>query len=98
MDAIDQFFAGYTAFDYDRTASSPREFYRMCDQFGWGKDGAGDYPRERVAAHGEFKMAMVQAFNQSFGTDVDNKHSWENICEVLGINPLPTRVQVMKEV
>lgn len=98
MDAIDEFFAAYADFDYDRSASSPREFCRMCDHFGWSKDGAGDYPSERVAAHREFKMAMVQAFNHNFGTDVDDKHSWENICEVLGVDPLPTRMKDMKEV
>lgn len=98
MDAIDEFFAVYTTFNYDRSASSPREFYRMCDQFGWRKNSAGKYPAERIAAHGEFKIAMIEAFNHNFGTDVEDRHSWENICELLGVDPLPTRLKDMKEV
>ena len=97
MDEIDEFFAGYPAFDYDRSASSPKEFYRMCDHFHWVKGNDGKYPPARNRAHEAFRMAMVQAFNHNFGTDVNNINSWESICDLLGIQPVPTDVAEMKK-
>lgn len=98
MDAIDHFFASYPSFPYNRSASSPREFYRMCDHFHWVKDGRGEYPPEKITAHAAFRMAMVEAFNDKFGTDVGDKKSWESICDLLGIDPLPENVKDMKKV
>jgi len=98
MDEIDEFFADFPTFDYDRSASSPKEFYRMCDHFHWVKNANGQYPLARNEAHEAFRMAMVQAFNHSFGTDVNNKNSWEGICDLLGIEPLPAGVPEMKKI
>jgi len=75
-----------------------KEFYRMCDHFHWVKDDKGKYPPARNLAHEAFRMAMVQAFNLNFGTDVNNKSSWESICDLLGIQPLPPDVAEMKKV
>ncbi|EXJ53495.1 uncharacterized protein A1O5_13271 [Cladophialophora psammophila CBS 110553] len=97
MDPIDHFFADYPSFDYNRSASSPQEFYRMCDHFHWVKDRRGDYPQERIDAHEAFRLAMVEAFNHNFGTNVDDKTSWESICYLLRIEPLPEDVAEMKK-
>lgn len=98
MDKIDQFFADYPDFDYDRTESSPREFYRMCDFFDWGKNSRDEYPAERLQAQDDFRRAMVENFNDHFGTDVDDQQAWEHMCVVLGIEPLPQTMQAMKAV
>jgi hypothetical protein len=98
MDSIDVFFAAYPSFGYNRSASSPREFYRLCDHFHWVKDSRGGYPEARIRAHKAFRTAMVEAFNQQFGTNVDDKGSWEGICSLLQIDPLPNDMAEMKEV
>ena len=98
MDSIDDFFAQFPAFDYNRAASSPREFYRMCDFLGWIKDGRGHYPRQRVEAHAALREAMIESFNNRFGTDVNDRKAWEGICDLLGKEPLPETVKDMKEV
>ncbi|KAK5099916.1 hypothetical protein LTS08_005631 [Lithohypha guttulata] len=96
MDKIDRFFAYYPDFDYNRTESSPREFYRMCDFFDWGKNSRDEYPAERLQAQEDFRRAMVENFNDHFGTDVDDLQAWEHMCVVLGIEPLPESMQAMK--
>ena len=98
MDNIDQFFALYPSFDYDRTASSPREFYRLCDTLQWKKNHDGDYPPERDEAYEAFRKAMVESFNQRFGVDVNDRRSWEAVCDLLRIEPLPESVEGMKKV
>ena len=98
MDQIDHFFAQYPEFDYDRQASSPKEFYRMCDHFGWIRDHNNQYPTERNEAREAFREAMVESFNDRFGTDVNDKKAWEGICHLLKVDPLPNSVKDMKEV
>ncbi|ETN41739.1 uncharacterized protein HMPREF1541_03676 [Cyphellophora europaea CBS 101466] len=97
MDEIDGFFSSYPEFDYDRSASSPREFYRMCDQFGWRKDKDGLYPREGQTAHAEFRKAMVRGFNSGFGVDVNSPAAWESMCHLLRISPVPDTLQGMRD-
>jgi hypothetical protein len=60
------------------------EFYRMCDDFDWKKED-----KERVEARSLLKDAMAQQFNNIYGTDVDDVISWQNLCSVLGIVPIP---------
>lgn len=98
MDKIDEFFGQYPDFDYDRTESSPREFYRMCDLLGWEKDSQGRYPRLRNEAHEEFRRAMVENFNDIFGTNVNDQAAWESMCVTLRIEPIPDTISDMKEV
>ena len=46
MDEIDTFFASFPTFQYRRNASSPQEFRRVCQFFGWRKDPNDMYPIE----------------------------------------------------
>jgi hypothetical protein len=98
MDPIDAFFANYTDFPYDRCGSSPREFYRMCDHFQWNKNAQGDYPQDRKDAHNAFRKAMVESFNAAFGQDINNINTWETMCHLLQIDPIPSGIQDMKNV
>ncbi|PIL36782.1 hypothetical protein GSI_00472 [Ganoderma sinense ZZ0214-1] len=54
----------------------------MCQWFGWNKD-------ERLLAYDAFHQAIVTQFNATYGADVDNLASWQLLCLVLRINPVP---------
>ncbi|KAI9780694.1 MAG: hypothetical protein M1816_002772 [Peltula sp. TS41687] len=93
QDPLDTFFAQYPAFNYQPNASSTEEFYRMCDLFGWDRE---DF--ERVAAHDDFKTALVRQFNCLYGTEVDDIQSWRGLCLALQIYPLPDKIVEAKKV
>jgi hypothetical protein len=65
----------------------------MREDFGWDSD---DY--EMREARRNFKSAMVQKFNDLYGTDVGDLNSWQNLCHVLGIDPVPTKLKECREV
>ncbi|KAG1867066.1 hypothetical protein C8R48DRAFT_704088 [Suillus tomentosus] len=90
---LDDFFATYPAFDYDSSASASSEFYRMCDQFCWDRED-----KEREQAHCDFKDALVQQFNEIYGTDVNNLTSWRNLCQIVRISPIPDTLESCREV
>jgi hypothetical protein len=54
----------------------------MCDFFEWDR-GDAKYAKE------EFKGAIVKQFNDIYGTDRDNLESWQKLCHVLNIEPIP---------
>ncbi|KAK0260728.1 hypothetical protein LTR91_025554 [Friedmanniomyces endolithicus] len=97
-DQIDQFFAEYPSFDYDRTQSSPREFYRMCNQFRWDRRPNGSYPPAREEAWQKFRGVLVIQFNRSFGVDADDIATWEGICKFLKLSPIPPDIGSMRQV
>jgi hypothetical protein len=41
---------------------------------------------------------MTQQFNSLYGTDVDNISSWENLCRVLEIVPIPDELEACRDV
>jgi hypothetical protein len=65
----------------------------MRDDFGWDSD---DF--EFREARRNFKSAMVQQFNSLYGTDENNLSSWQNLCRVLNIHPIPERLKDCREV
>ncbi len=60
------------------------EFYRMCDDFHWW----GEDPR-KLAARQLFKDALTKQFNAIYGTNVDDINSWQKLCQILDITPIP---------
>ncbi|KAK3045394.1 hypothetical protein LTR09_012994 [Extremus antarcticus] len=96
-DHIDDFFAQYPSFSHDRANSSPREFYRMCDQFQWKKRQDNACQPARKEAWEKFRVAMVVEFNSRFGTDAEDVFSWKGICEFLQMNPMPSGVESMRK-
>jgi hypothetical protein len=98
MDEIDAFFASFPTFQYRRHASSPQEFRRMCQFFGWRKDSNDMYPVERQEASANFRVAMVRTFNQKFGQGVEVKRAWLFLCTVIGVEPMPNTIEDMKGV
>jgi hypothetical protein len=63
----------------------------MCYFFEWDRDDAED-------AREDFKAAMVKQFNDIYGTDPDNLESWQKLCHVLNIEPIPTHLAACREV
>ncbi len=98
LDAIDEFFSTFPDFAYNRKKSSPKEFYRMCDHFGWSKNPDGSMPPERESAWQRFRVAMVTTFNSVFGTDANDPAAWERICVYLGMDSLPEGLENLRKV
>lgn len=65
----------------------------MCDEFGWDSD---DY--EMRKARGRFKSAMVKQFNDLYGIDEEDLTSWQKLCHVLNIEPVPEGLKKCREV
>ena len=63
----------------------------MSDSFDWDSDDEEDPKRE-------FKAAMVKQFNDIYGTDSDSLESWQKLCHVLNIEPVPRRLTECREV
>jgi hypothetical protein len=65
----------------------------MCDEFDWDSD---DFDMRE--ARREFKSAMVQQFNDLYGTDAEDLNSWQNLCHLLEIDPVPEELKKCREV
>ncbi|TFK93886.1 hypothetical protein K466DRAFT_580523 [Polyporus arcularius HHB13444] len=87
-DHIVAFFSRYPEFDYDSDLSFIDEFYRMCDHFGWRR-----YSNERDQARDAMRRAMVQQFNHTFGTNAEDLASWQKLCEIIQIDPIPDKLK-----
>ncbi|KAG9238508.1 hypothetical protein BJ875DRAFT_502020 [Amylocarpus encephaloides] len=81
---INIFLVEHPSFDYDPSAPVWTEFNRMCDEFEW------DTKRK-------FKSAVVQQFNNLYGSGVEDLHSWQNLCHVLNIKSVPDRLKECRE-
>ncbi|KAH6998742.1 hypothetical protein BKA56DRAFT_665297 [Ilyonectria sp. MPI-CAGE-AT-0026] len=75
---IDEFFSQYSGFKHKRNAPYWTEFGRLCRHFKWDR-------RELNEVKAEFKAAMVEQFNTTFGTDEKNLESWQRLCRTLGV-------------
>lgn len=69
------------------------QFHSLCYSQGWR-------PRteERHAAYRAYGDAMSQAFNDAYGTEVDDLRSWQTLCEVLEIKPVPKILEECQDV
>ena len=83
----------------------------MCKSFGWtpadkatieklSKKIRGEVlVRDKLwrKARKELRDAMVSQFNHSYGTDVNDINSWQLLCEVVGIEPIPQELKALFE-
>jgi hypothetical protein len=53
---------------------------------------------DRDDARQGFKDALVQEFNKIYGTDVNDIGSWQGLCRVVGIAPVPDKLKECREV
>jgi hypothetical protein len=70
----------------------------MGKQFKWEKNNVGEYPPESQVAWQNFRIAMVQTFNGTFGTDTENRQAWRQIGMRLNISPLPRKLHDLRQV
>lgn len=98
LDEIDEFFIQYLGFAYRRGQPVYVEFYHMCDIFGWHRQPNGKFPVAREKAWGLFRIAIVQAFNSTFGADANSLATWQRICRCLGVSPVPENLHEARQV
>ncbi|KAL3462795.1 hypothetical protein BJX64DRAFT_288006 [Aspergillus heterothallicus] len=91
-DEIDAFFALYPRFTYQRQEPIYRELFRMFGEFNWERDD----PR-RDEAWENFRIAVIQAFNSTFGSDAEDLATWQRICRCLEIAPIPNQLTGARE-
>jgi hypothetical protein len=69
------------------------QFYELCDTYGWER---GD--DERAAAYTEYGNALSQSFNDTYGTNANDLSSWQNLCRVLEMKPIPRILEACQDV
>ncbi|KAG5651216.1 hypothetical protein H0H81_009465, partial [Sphagnurus paluster] len=77
-------------FVYDPTEPAWDEFYRLSDMLEWDRD-------MKSIQRNVFKDALVQAFNAIYGTDENDMASWQNLCSVLHVTPMPEGLTACRE-
>ena len=88
-DPLASFFALYPPFEYHREAPSHREYRRLCAFFHWPTRKQQKRHSERDEAWDNFRIAMVRAFNMTFGTDENNMEAWGRMCVLVGMIHIP---------
>jgi hypothetical protein len=90
---IEQFFRKYPAFHFCSSAPVSAQFYRLCDSQGWDR-----HTKERDVAYRAYGDALSQTFNDTYGTEVDDLRSWQTLCEVIEIKPVPNILEECQDV
>jgi hypothetical protein len=88
---LQQFFSQYPGFRFDPNLPSTEQFRTMCRLKGWNSS-------ERKDAYEGFADAMSQSFNNMYGTEVQDLWSWQTLCMVLEIEPVPNRLEECQDV
>ncbi|KAI0637823.1 hypothetical protein C8Q77DRAFT_393144 [Trametes polyzona] len=86
---IRDFFDSYPEFDYDHTAPFHGEYLRMGKELHWNRE-------EREAARDALRHAMVQQFNNVYGTNAEDLESWQLLCNALGMDPVPDKLKACR--
>ncbi|OSC99186.1 hypothetical protein PYCCODRAFT_874973 [Trametes coccinea BRFM310] len=80
------FVARYPLFVYNPTVSAYAQFNLLSQLLNWG--------RAQVAeARALLDEAMVEQFDQIYGTDVNGLAGWQKLCFVLAIRPIPNDLE-----
>ncbi len=97
-DPLTAFFALYNSFKYNRYASSHDEYRRLCAFFRWPTRKQEYYHAERDEAWEGFRIAMVKAFNMTFGDDENGIEAWKRMCVLVGMEHIPDTLAARREV
>ena len=65
----------------------------MCDYFAWDRDS-----KERERARDDMRHAMVLQFNDTFGTDANSLATWQSLCDIIKISPIPDKIKECRRV
>ncbi|KAG8681315.1 hypothetical protein FRC09_017570, partial [Ceratobasidium sp. 395] len=86
------FFKEYPEFDYDPTRPYMEQFYQMVKRLEWGLTG----PRYKKA-HTDLRKAMINQFNDIYGTDSEDYNVWSNLFSSLDIEDAPKDIKHCKK-
>ena len=90
---LDRFFMSYKGFNYSPDASPSDEYQRLRDFYGWDRDDD-----EGEAAWLGYREALVQEFNDWYGTNADSLAAWHSLCKAIGFSPLPRSCEACRAV
>ncbi|KIK93953.1 hypothetical protein PAXRUDRAFT_143929 [Paxillus rubicundulus Ve08.2h10] len=92
---LEEFFTRFVelGFSYKPTSSAHKNFANLCKVSGWARN-SGEHRNARAG----FNDALVQQFNAIYGTDGNDLIAWQNLCCVIGIEPVPDDMKECKRV
>lgn len=95
-DPLEDFFSLYAPFQYNRQASSHDEFKRLCAFFAWPPHHVVPDHEARGEAWSSFRIAMVKAFNMTFGHDENDIEAWGRMCVLVDMEDIPVGLEARK--
>lgn len=107
---MDLFFAQYPDFPYNPKGNPMAEFRRLTGQRGWDLEdincfgygieekSTAELKIECEAAQTEFFLAFRGEFEVMFGADDEDVGTWQNLCIVLGVDPIPESMSLCRRV
>lgn len=97
-DPLAAFFAFYSPFKYNSYNPSHVEYQRLCAFSGWPSHKQQEHHYERERAWEGFRIAMVKAFNVTFGNDENDIEAWGRMCELVRMENIPDTLEARREV
>lgn len=95
---LKEFFEDYAGFEFDPSASTTDEWRRLCRFCRWPNRKQDRNHAEREEAYEDFRRAMTQSFNITFGSDDDDADAWGRLCSAAGFSNSPRSLEERKEV
>lgn len=91
---MDAFYSQYRRdFAPDPAVSLLANFDALAICRNWAPGG-----RARTRARRHLQNAMIEEFNKTYGTDTGDLASWQNLCCVVGVAPVPPSITQCKKV
>lgn len=90
---MDSFYSRYKSFTPNPNVSVIENFQLLTISQGWAPGG-----RARGRAYRNFRNAIIEEFNATYGTDDRDLSSWQNLCRVVGVEPVPETITQCKKV
>lgn len=89
--AMETFFSQYENFSRNPEAGLIKEFNRLAVTQRWSQHDKQNFRKT-------FRSAMVDEFNLRYGIDDKSLASWQNLCRVFNIQPIPESINKCKKV
>ena len=97
-DPLTAFFCHYPPFRYNPYRGSQDEYRRLCTFMGWPSRKAQSKHDQRDEAWENFRIAMVETFNHTFGHDENDMEAWGRLCVLVGMDRIPKALEGRREV
>ena len=93
-----EFFEAYAGFVFDPSASTTDEWRRLCRFCRWPTRKEDRNHIEREEAYEDFRRAMIQSFNVTFGSDDNDADAWGPFGSAAGFSNAPRSLEERKKV